>query len=373
MRSSFLGGCYLAASAFLGVSATGSTAKIDVHAHFLPEFYVQALKDAGHTPGPDGMPAIPAWTPEAHLEFMKEQNIDKVYLSISSPGVYLTIPSKAATKKAVTLSRQVNKYASQLKAKYPKKFGFFASLPLPDVEASLEEIKYSFTKLNPKPDGVVLMSNFYGMYFGDPDLDPVYKALNGLNVTIFEHPTTPCTEFNELRFHTNAKAPVITQEQWRILNRPISTRQFAVPTLDFPFDTARTFADLFYSGVPTRFSSLKWIIPHAGGGLIPTMDRIVGYSTLYPDLNLTESSMKATLAKSFYFDLAGPWPVTSAIPPLLRWVDYTNILWGSDTPFTPWASAAKGIVAFDQDIEEVFDDSNKAKAVRQFNAKRLFD
>ncbi|KAH6869750.1 amidohydrolase 2 [Thelonectria olida] len=373
MKSSILSTCYLVASGILGVSAIGSTVKVDVHAHFVPDFYAQALKDAGHTPGPDGMPAIPAWTPEAHLDFMKAQNIDKSYLSISSPGVYLTVPSKAATKKAINLARRVNKYASQLKAQYPDKFGFFASLPLPDVQASLEEIKYCFTKLDPKPDGIILMSNSYGMYFGDPDLDPVYKALDKLNVTIFEHPTTPCTEYNALRFHTNANAPVITQKQWQALNRPVATRQFAAPTLDFPFDTARTFADLFYSEVPSRFSHLKWIIPHAGGGLIPTLDRIVGYSTLYPNLNLTESSMKETLARSFYFDLAGPWPVTSAIPPLLRWVDYTKIVWGSDTPFTPWASAAKGIVAFDQDIDTVFDNSSKAEAVRQDNAKKLFD
>ncbi|KAH6975104.1 hypothetical protein BKA56DRAFT_633846 [Ilyonectria sp. MPI-CAGE-AT-0026] len=373
MKSSSLVSCCLAASAFAGALATGSTAKVDVHAHFVPDFYAQALRDAGHTPGPDGMPAIPAWTPETHLAFMEEQNIDKAYLSISSPGVYLTVPSKAATTKAINLARQVNKYASKLKAQYPDKFGFFASLPLPDVKASLEEIKFCFTKLHPKPDGVVLMSNFYGMYLGDPDLDPVYKALNKLNVTIFEHPTTPCTEFNELKYHINTKAPVITQKQWQALNRPVATRQFAAPTLDFPFDTARTFADLFYSEVPTRFSRLKWIIPHGGGALVPTLDRIVGYSTLYPNLNLTESSMKATLAKSFYFDLAGPWPVTSAIPPLLRWVDYTKIVWGTDTPFTPWASAAKGVAAFDQDIETVFNDSSKAEAVRQDNARNLFD
>ncbi|KAI5460226.1 hypothetical protein BGZ63DRAFT_426166 [Mariannaea sp. PMI_226] len=364
---------FLAASALADVVSTGSKAKVDVHAHYVPDFYAQALKDAGHVPGPDGMPAIPAWTPENHLSWMQNQSIDMAYLSISSPGVYLNVPSTAATKKAVDLARKVNIYGSKLKAKYPNKFGFFASLPLPDVPAALDEIKYCFTKLNPKPDGVVLMSNFYGMYFGDPELDPVYKALNDLNVTIFEHPTTPCTEYNELRFHTNTTAPVITQKQWQALNRPVATRQFAAPTLDFPFDTARTFADLFYSQVPSRFSRLKWIIPHAGGGLIPTLDRIVGYSTLYPDLNLTEASMKDTLAKSFFFDLAGPWPVTYAIPPLLRWVDYTKILWGTDTPFTPYAAAAAGVVAFDQQIDQVFSDSTKAQAVRRNNAKKLFN
>lgn len=304
---------------------------------------------------------------------MKENKIKKSYLSISSPGVYLDVPSKAATRKAVDLARKVNQYGSRLKGKYPDKFGFFASLPLPDVKASLKEIEHCFTKLHPRPDGVVLMSNFYGMYLGDPELKPIYKALNKLNVTIFEHPTTPCTEYNELRFNINSNAPAISQKQWQALNRPASTRQFATPTLDFPFDTARTFADLFYSQVPTNFPNIKWIIPHAGGGLLPTLDRIVTYSSLYPGLNLTEASMKQTLANNFYFDLAGPWPVTYAIPPLLRWVNYTKLLWGTDTVFTPMAAAAKLAADFDRDISGVFSDSEKANAVRETNALQLLD
>lgn len=41
------------------ISNAKTHAKIDVHAHFLPEFYAKALQEAGHLPGPDGMPAIP--------------------------------------------------------------------------------------------------------------------------------------------------------------------------------------------------------------------------------------------------------------------------------------------------------------------------
>ncbi|KAL0940535.1 FAD dependent oxidoreductase [Colletotrichum truncatum] len=364
--------CSLSTFVALATSAACSTAKIDTHVHYLPDFYAQALRDAGHIPGPDGMPGIPAWDPEIHLQFMAEQNIEKSYLSISSPGVYLSVPSKVATANATKLARQVNEYASQLKAKYPLKFGFFASLPLPDVNASLKEIEYIFTKLEPRPDGIVLMSNFYGMYLGDPDLDPVYNALNELNVTIFEHPTTPCTEYNHAKYKIDGEAPGITQKEWQALNRPVSARQVRAPTLDFTFDTARTFADLFYSRIPSRFPQLRWIIPHAGGGLIPTLDRIVNYTPPEMELNLTEAGMRETLVKSFYFDFAGPWPVTWAIPPLLRWVTYEKLLFGTDTPFTPYALGASGSVKFDQDIEEVFDEPAKAGAVRSGNARKLF-
>ncbi|RBR07521.1 uncharacterized protein FIESC28_10602 [Fusarium coffeatum] len=348
------------------------SAKVDVHSHFVPDFYAEALKEAGHVPGPDGMPGTPSWDAESHLEFMKENNIERSILSISSPGVYLTVPSKDATKKAIDLARKVNDYGSEVKAKYPKEFGFFASLPLPDIEASLKEIEHCFNELDPKPDGVVMMSNYYGLYLGDRDLEPIYEALNEYNVTIFEHPTTPCTQFNGLRFDIDKDAPAISQQQWQALNRPLAVRQFAAPTLDFPFETARAFADLFYTSMPTKFPNLKWIMSHAGGGLIPTLDRIITYSSLYPGLNLTEESLKETLSTNFFFDLAGPWPVNFAIPSLLRWVDYTRIVWGSDYVFTPAKTAAKYAAAFDEQVDGALGDVVKGNAVRAGNARKLF-
>ncbi|KAK1981879.1 amidohydrolase [Colletotrichum cereale] len=352
--------------------SSSTTAKIDTHAHFLPDFYAQALRDAGHLPGPDGMPGIPEWSPEAHLEFMDAQGIEKSYLSVSSPGVYLSVPSRPATDKAVSLARRVNEYASGVKAAHPDRFGFFASLPLPDVAAAIDEIAHCFARLDPRPDGVVLLSNAYGLYFGDPAMDPVWAALDALNATVFQHPTAPCTEHNHQAYRFDADVdPGIAPSEWAALNRPVAARQGRAPTLDFPFETARTFADLFYSTVPARFPAIEWIMPHAGGGLVPTLDRLVGFSA--PELNLTEASMKATLARSFFFDLAGPWPVTSAIPALLRWVGHDKIVWGSDVPFTPWATAALGAARFDKDVDDVFNGTDDAQDVRRCNAARLFE
>lgn len=48
-----------ASRGLVDAAAANGTHKIDVHAHYLPDFYRQALVDAGHVPGPDGMPAIP--------------------------------------------------------------------------------------------------------------------------------------------------------------------------------------------------------------------------------------------------------------------------------------------------------------------------
>ena len=52
---------------FLGKNM--ASRKIDVHAHFVPDFYRKALLDNGIT-NPDGMPGIPAWSVDSHLAYM---------------------------------------------------------------------------------------------------------------------------------------------------------------------------------------------------------------------------------------------------------------------------------------------------------------
>jgi hypothetical protein len=63
------------------VSALG---KLDVHAHYLPDGYRQALQRSGHRQ-PDGMSQIPAWSAEEHLVLMDRLGIAASLLSISSP------------------------------------------------------------------------------------------------------------------------------------------------------------------------------------------------------------------------------------------------------------------------------------------------
>ncbi len=61
--------------------------RIDVHFHYLPDFYREALVAAGHT-RPDGIAGIPAWSEQEMLATMDRLSIERAYLSISSPGVH---------------------------------------------------------------------------------------------------------------------------------------------------------------------------------------------------------------------------------------------------------------------------------------------
>ena len=57
-------------------------------------------------------------------------------------------------------------------ARYPGRIGLFASLPLPDLEASIEEAGRALDDLG--ADGVVFESNHHGVYLGDPVLVSIW-------------------------------------------------------------------------------------------------------------------------------------------------------------------------------------------------------
>ena len=55
--------------------------RVDVHAHYLPADYRQALLDGGHAQ-PDGFPVLPEWSAEAHLAMMDRVGIETSLLSV---------------------------------------------------------------------------------------------------------------------------------------------------------------------------------------------------------------------------------------------------------------------------------------------------
>src|SRR5215218_4393731 len=110
--------------------------KVDVHAHFLPADYREALLANGHE-RPDGFPILPEWSPEGHLEVLDRLGIGTAMLSVSSPGV-------AFGEDADAWARGVNETGAATVRAHPDRFGLLASLPLPDVDAALAELRHAF-------------------------------------------------------------------------------------------------------------------------------------------------------------------------------------------------------------------------------------
>lgn len=309
--------------------------RIDVHAHYIPDFYREALEEAG-IHHPDGIRATPAWSEALHLEAMQRLRVAKSYLSISSPGVYF-----GDTGKAASLARAVNEEAFGLRTRNPGRFGFFASAPVPDISRAEAELVYALDEL--QADGLVLETNTDGVYLGDPRLDPLYAQLDARGSTLFIHPTTA----------HGGEAMALGYPR---------------PMLEFPFETTRAVTQMILSGVLERFPAMRVIVPHAGAALPILANRI---ELLLPFLaeggDTPPPSVKDALRR-LHFDLAGA-PVPELLTALLSVTELANVHYGSDFPFTPLEPAAR--LADILDATQVLTGAARA-AIYSRNSELLF-
>ncbi len=308
---------------------------VDVHSHFLTPSYVRQASAAGHV-HPDGMGQWPAWSAEAHLELMDRHGIQTAVLSLSSPGVHFGDDAAARL-----LARQVNEDAAGVVAAHPGRFGFFASVPLPDVDGTLEAIAYGIDELD--ADGVVLMTNAQGKYLGDESLEPVFAELDRRRAVAFLHPTSPvCWEQSSL-------------------GRPR-------PMVEYIFDTARTVTDLVASGMLRRHPNVTVIVPHCGGALPVLADRINEF--LMQFLGSQQAGPDALeQLRHLYYDLAGP-ALPRQLPALLQLIPPEQLLFGSDYCWTPAPVADAHIAAVDAAQPPA--EGVTWRSLTTANARRLF-
>lgn len=312
-----------------------SRRRIDVHAHFVPEVYGEALLAAGITQ-PDGIKATPEWSEELHLATMDRLDVETAIISISTPGVHFGDDAAAAE-----LARVVNEEASAVRRRHPGRFGFFASLPLPDVAAAVAETRYALDELH--ADGVVMQTNSGGVYLGDERLEPLYAEIERRGPVLFLHPTTA---------HRGEHLGL----------------GYPRPMLEFMFDTTRSVTNMILSGVLERHPDLQVIVPHAGAALPVLANRVeLLLPLLTPPGASTPPSVRDALRR-LHFDLAGA-PVDELLTALLAVADPTRLHYGSDFPFTPADACVK--LAERLDAAAALSDELRP-AVDRANATALF-
>ncbi|NUV65133.1 amidohydrolase family protein, partial [Streptomyces sp. CAI-85] len=207
-----------------------SAQRIDVHQHVVPAFYRAELAKAGIADA--GGRALPDWSPESALRLMDLLGIATSIVSVSTPGTgFLADPAEAAD-----LARRLNDHSAALAADHAGRFGFFATLPMPDADASVTEAVRALDDL--RADGVTLLANNRGTYLGGDDQDALWQTLDDRAAVVFVHPA-------------ELPAPPVD-----------GIPAFAA---DFLLDTTRAAYLLVRNGIPRRYPNVRFILSHAGG------------------------------------------------------------------------------------------------------------
>ena len=270
--------------------------RIDVHQHVVPPFWADSL--SAHGGDPSGW-TTPEWSPQAAIDFMDAREIATAVLSLTAPGV-----AGWDGQEKRDIARRVNEYTADLVGTNPARFGNFVTLPLPDIDGVLLEIEHAYGAL--QADGVVLLSNYNGMYLGDAAFEPMWAELDRRKAVVFIHPAKPGLP---------------------------SIDGIPGPVIDYPFDTTRTAYQLVLSGVVERYPNTSIILSHAGGFLPFASHRFAELAhALRPDGPTPEQIL--ALYQRFYFDTAlssGP----AALPSLKAFAGVDKVLYGSDFPYAP--------------------------------------
>jgi len=237
---------------------------------------------------------------------------------------------------------------------HPDKFGYWAVLPLPDVEGSLIEIDYALKHLN--ADGICLETNAHGHYNGDEKFDPIFDLLNKHKATVFIHPTAPCMHSCDTRIDTITAAPL---------------PEYPFPIFEFMFDTARSIMNLFLSGTVLKYEDIKYIIPHAGGAFPPLVQRFANIPQMigHPKY-VDEADVRKALKEQFWWDLAG-FVFPDQIKGLLPYADKKKIMYGSDYPYTPEDSVYEVATEMGELLPQQFPTQEEQDDIYYNNAARL--
>jgi predicted TIM-barrel fold metal-dependent hydrolase len=273
------------------------TITVDLHNHVIPDFYWEASNEGGKAAG--GI-TPPPWSLDGMVAYMDEARIDLALPSISTPGVHLGDDAAAAD-----LARRCNEYLADLDRKYPGRFGGWAALPVPAIDAALAELAYAMDTLG--LDGVCLMTNVHGNYLGEPVYDELFAEMNRRGTVVFVHP--------------NDSPDGVSHR----LAPPESL-------LDYPVDTSRAIAQLLYTNTFARFPEIKFIFSH-GGGTVPylaTRFGVVDAMGVVPGAE--ERGTAAAAFKRLYWDTAIAFG-DNTLCTLRQVAGMSQIVFGTDYPY----------------------------------------
>ena len=217
------------------------------------------------------------------------------------------------------VARECNEYSAKLVADGKGRFGMFAALPMPYVDATLHEIAYALDTL--KADGLGFLTSYGDKWLGDPTFAPVMGELNRRKAVVY-----------------------IASHHGELLRQPHPRRAGVDRSNGVRTRRARSRASCS-AAPPSRCPDIKFIFSHGGGTLPFLTERFVRLPLINKNLAARVPNGVEHELKRFYYDTAqAAHPM--ALASLTKLVAPSQIVFGTDYPYRTAADHVKGLTAY---------------------------
>jgi aminocarboxymuconate-semialdehyde decarboxylase len=258
---------------------------IDVHNHFYPPEYLDALQtgdsevkvtiDAAgnpciHYPGDYNVAVRGHRDIEYRQGVLEKEGVDTQVITLTTPGTHVESPERARR-----FARLVNDAFAKIVRERSPRFASLATLPLNDPAASVAELRRAVTELH--FPGAMVFSNVNGVALADNRYEPLWAEANRLGCIIHIHPTDP-------------------------VGVEAMTDYWLMPLVGFLADTTLAAAKLVFAGVPERHPNIKWVLGHLGGAIPYLAERLDRGFDAFPDCRVNISRKPSEYLRNFYFD-----------------------------------------------------------------------
>lgn len=290
-----------------------ATVLIDVHNHFYPPEYLDALRSGDsvvritidaegnpclHYPGDYNVAVAGHRDIVYRQRVLEREGVDTQVITLTTPGTHVEPPDRA-----VRLARLVNNAFAKIVRERGSRFSALATLPLCDPAASVLELRRAMTEL--ALPGAMIFSNVNGVALTDGRFEPLYEEADHLGAVLHIHPTDP----------VGVEA---MSDYW------------LMPLVGFLFDTTLAAAKLVFAGVPERYPRIRWVLSHLGGAIPYVAERLDRGWSAFPDCRAHISEPPSAYLRRFYFDTVNF--DVNALRLAVEFAGASQILAGSDYP-----------------------------------------
>jgi aminocarboxymuconate-semialdehyde decarboxylase len=260
--------------------------KLDLHTHYYPEAYFEKIRELpsefSFDKSPSGQTIIkyrgarffgvtpPMINVPQRLADMDRVGIDVEVVSLSTPNVFFT-----DAQNQPEIARIVNDAYAELIAQHPARFKAFASIPMDNSDAALNELHRAIDDL--KLNGVILLSNIGGRPLTSPEYRQFFEEANRMKLCILLHPMLPA---NTEPFREYVLGPIV----------------------GFMFDTTLAVARMCFDGMLREFPDIRWIVGHLGGAVPYLIERMDNGWRDFPECRAKTDELPSTYLKRLYYD-----------------------------------------------------------------------